>query len=177
MIEAQKKETPSLFELTDDFRALMDFGYEPEEEEAFTDTLNMIMESIEDKADGYCAVINRFDFNVQMIKAEEERLKVRKEAIERRIDRMKEALKQTLTVMKENGIEKSEIKTALHTIKLAGNGGKQPMEVNKEKVPKDFTKTTVIVEPDNDKIRKALEEGKELDFAELKPRGTHITIK
>lgn len=177
MIEAQEKKAPSLYELTDDLRALMDFGYEPEEEEAFTDTLNAIMESIEDKADGYCAVINRFDFNIQMIKAEEERLKARREAIEHRIDRMKDSLKQALTAMKDSGIEKPEIKTALHTIKLAGNGGKQPMEVNKDNVPKEYTKTTIVVEPDNDKIRKALEEGKKLNFAELKPRGTHISIK
>ena len=141
----------------------------------FLDTLDVLMDSIQDKADGYCAVIDRFNGNIDMIKAEEERLKARREIIEKRVQTMKNALKEVLEIMEENGTEKPEIKTALHTIKLAGNGGKQPMEINEDKVPDSFKR--VILETDKEKIREALEKGEQLDFAELKPRGKHISIK
>ena len=75
----------------------------------------------------------------------------------------------------EGGGAKAEIKTALHTIKLVGNGGKQPMEINDDKVPDSFKR--VVLETDKEKIREALEKGETLDFAELKPRGRHVSIK
>ena len=167
---------PSLFELTTDLNALMNFGYSDEDSEAFMDTLAGIMGGIEDKADGYCAVISRFDANVQMIKAEEERLKHRREVIENNIQRMKDALKNTLETMEASGMEKPQIKTGLHTIKLAGNGGKQPLRVIEDKVPDSFKK--IILETDKDKIRAAIESGEDVsEFAELLPRGRHVSIK
>ncbi|MBQ6148939.1 MAG: siphovirus Gp157 family protein [Oscillospiraceae bacterium] len=178
MIEAKEKKeikAPSLYELTNDLQALLDFGFTEEDEEVFNDTLDGILAGIGDKADGYCAVIDRFNGNIDMIKAEEERLKVRREIIEKRVQTMKNALKEVLEIMEENGTEKPEIKTALHTIKLAKNGGVQPMEVNEDKVPDNFKK--VILETDKNKIRMALEKGEKLDFAELKPRGRHVTIR
>lgn len=177
MIEAKEKkvQSPSLFDLVGEFKRLYELGCDEDSEEAFLDTQSMIMECIEDKADGYCAVINHFDYGCQMIKAEEERLKRKREVIENNIKRMKEALMQALEAMEEQGIEKPEIKTALHTIKLAGNGGKQPMTVTEEKVPDSYKK--IILETDKEKIRAELEAGKKLDFAELEPRGRHLTIK
>ena len=166
---------PSLFELTDDLRELMQFGYDPETEEAFMDTLDGIMGGIQDKADSYCSVLSHFDANVQMIKEEEARLKARREIIENSVKRMKEALKQTLETMEANGIEKPEIKTALHTIKLSGNGGKQPLKIEEDKVPDNYK--VIVYQTDTDKIRKELESGTDLSFAHLEPRGRHISIK
>lgn len=180
MIEAKEKKeikAPSLYELTNDLQALLDFGFTEEDEEVFLDTLDVLMDSIQDKADGYCAVIDRFNGNIDMIKAEEERLKVRREIIEKRVQTMKNALKEVLEIMEENGTEKPEIKTAFHTIKLAGNGGVQPMNVKNNEVPEEYMRTIIEKKPDTDKIRKALESGKSLKFAELLPRGRHISIK
>lgn len=177
MIEAKEKKeikAPSLYELTNDLQALLDFGFTEEDEEVFNDTLDGILAGISDKSDGYVAVMDHFNSNIQMIKAEEARLKARREAIENRVAKMKDRLKDMLETLEQGG-GKAELKTALHTIKLAGNGGKQPMEVVEDKVPDSFKK--VVLETDKDKIRKALEAGETLDFAELKPRGRHITIK
>ena len=165
---------PSLYELTSDLQALLDFGFTEEDEEVFNDTLDGILAGIGDKSDGYCAVIDHFNTNVAMIKLEENRLKARREAIENRVAKMKDALKTTLEVMEQGGA-KAEIKTALHTIKLVGNGGKQPMDINEDKVPDSFKR--VVLETDKEKIREALEKGETLDFAELKPRGRHVAIK
>ena len=181
MIEAKEKKEkkeikgPSLYELTNDLQDLLDFGYTEEDEQFFLDTLDGLMGGIENKADGYCFVIDRFNSDIEMIGIEEARLKARREVIENRVKVMKEALKKVLEIMEENGVEKPEIKTALHTIKLAKNGGVQPMEVNEDKVPDNFKK--VILETDKNKIRMALEKGEKLDFAELKPRGRHVTIR
>ena len=175
MIEAKEKkpQTPSLYELTSDLQALVDFGYTEDDEQAFLDTLEGIIGGIQDKADGYCAVISRFNANVEMIKAEEERLSNRRKTIENNISRMKEALKKALEAMETSGIEKPEIHTDFHTIKLAGNGGKQPMKVNEEKVPDNYK--MIVYQTDTEKIRKELESGKKLPFAYLEPRGRHVT--
>lgn len=175
MIEAKEKkpQIPSLYELTSDLQALMDFGYSEEDEQTFMDTLEGIMGGIQDKADGYCAVITQLDSNVNMIKAEEERLAARRTVIENNISHMKEALKHTLEVMEAGGIKKPTIKTDLHTIRLAGNGGLQPMTIDEEKVPENYK--IISYETDKQKIRKELEAGKKLPFAHLEPRGRHIT--
>ena len=156
MIEAKERNLPTLYELTDDFKALMAFGYDEDTEEAFLDTLEGIMGGIADKSDGYIVVIDEFKANVQKIKAEEERLKARREVIEHNIDRMKDRLKQALLAMQESGIEKPQIKTDLHTIKLQKNGGVLPLEITGE-VPDNFKR--IVYEDDNEKIRKALESG------------------
>ena len=169
-------ETPSLYELTTDLQALLDFGYSEDDAEAFSDTLNGIMGGIEDKADGYCAVISRFKGNVDMIKAEEARLASRRKVIENNIQRMKDALQMALETMEAGGMEKPQIKTGLHTIKLVGNGGKQPLKVDEVMVPDNYKK--IVLETDTEKIRKAIEDGKDVsDFAELLPRGRHVSIK
>ena len=164
---------PKLYELTTDLQALLDFGYTEEDEETFLDTLEGIMGGIEDKADGYCAVLSQLDSNVNMIKAEEKRLAARRTVIENNISRMKDALQHTLEVMEAGGIEKPTIKTDLHTIRLAGNGGVQPMIIDEEKVPENYK--IVSYETDKQRIRKELEAGKKLPFAHLEPGGRHVT--
>ena len=67
--------TPSLFELTEDYAALMDLGMTEEDQEAFETTLEAIKEGIVDKADAYCAVFSQLKGNVATIKEEENRLK------------------------------------------------------------------------------------------------------
>lgn len=184
MIEAK---TPSLFELTDDFKRLIDMGYpeitdkDSEEEKAeksgeievFEDTLNMIMESIGDKADFYCYAMAMMRGRSDILKREIGRLTAMKKAIDNAESRMKERLQQTLEVMEESGIEKPEIKTDLRTIKLVNNGGKQPMKVEEEKVPDKYK--LIIYQTDTERIRAELESGAKLDFAHLEPRGRHLT--
>ena len=54
-------------------------------------------------------------------------------------------------------------------------------EINRLKAIEDalnasYTKIEIQQKPDNDKIRQALKEGKELDFAKFGERGTHLKI-
>ena len=69
---------------------------------------------------------------------------------------------------------KDSIPAGEYTLKIAKNGGLQPMKIDGE-VPDSFMK--VIYEPDNSKIREALKNGENLGFAHLEERGRHLNIK
>lgn len=73
--------------------------------------------------------------------------------------------------MKQTG--KTKFTTDLFTFRIQKNGGKRALTIDGE-VPKEYTKT--IVENDTDKIRQALESGKELSFAHLEPQSESLRI-
>lgn len=172
MIEAKENTNKSsLFSLTQECEELMAFGYTAEDYDTFCQTLEPIITAINEKADGYCAVISRFNGQVEMIKTEIERLTARKTAIENAVKRMKDALLYSMQVT-----ERPEVKTDLHTIKVKNVGGKQAVEITGD-VPKEYLKTVIEEKPDKDKIRESLEKGLKLDFAVLKERGKRLDIK
>jgi hypothetical protein len=61
--------------------------------------------------------------------------------------------------------------------RIAKNGGVLPliMSASPEELPQEFQKVTI--EPNNEAIRKALDEGKELEFAQYGERGESLRIK
>lgn len=87
---------------------------------------------------------------------------------ERLKDRLKEAME---------ACGRTKIDTARFRLSVAGNGGKQPLEVTAtvEELGPDYTST--FVEVDNTKIRAALEAGKVVPGCTLLPRGTGLRIK
>lgn len=177
---------PTLFSLSTEYLSLLELGYpeiyekdsdevkEAKEEtrQVFLDTVKLLLEEIGDKADGYCYLITRFEGRAKTIENEISRLMALKKAMDNAKKRMRESL---LFCMKEMG--KDTITTDLHTIKIKNNGGVLPLDVDEAKVPKEFKKTIVEEKPDNEKIRKALNDGKELDFARFLPRGQRLDIK
>lgn len=162
----------SLYELTTEYQQLLDLGAsdDPEDIQAFLDTLEGLDFEVGLKADNYAAVIKRLSGQYEVVKAEARRLSELQRAIDANIDRMKQALKDSMIAM-----GKDEIRTDLHQFKICKNGGKQPIEIDQEEVPDNFKK--VILETDSEQIRKALEAGEELPFARFKERGTYLRIK
>lgn len=162
----------SLFELTSEYQALMDLGdsSDPEDRQAFLDTLEGLDFEVGLKADSYAAVITLLTGKADTIDNEIKRLSVIKKAIDDNVHRMKDALQHAMEVM-----DKSEIKTDLHSFKICKNGGKLPLIVRSEDVPDQYMR--VIYEVDNDLIRAALDKGHELDFAYYGERGTHLRIR
>ena len=67
-----------------------------------------------------------------------------------------------------------ELNAGKFKIKVKGNGGVEPLRITGT-VPDNYKR--IVVENDTELIRKALEEGKDLDFAHLEPRGKHIEIE
>lgn len=161
----------SLFDLAGAYKELYAMMTEEPDNEVINDTLDAVMGEIEVKGENYVGLINRLDMELDACKKHRDewiaRYNVRENALKR--------LKQRLAMGMEM-IGKKEIKAGDNTIKLVKNGGKQPIIYSAD-VPKEYMKTTIIEDKDTEKIRKALESGKKLEFATLGERGNHISIK
>lgn len=159
----------SLYELTGEFNALYELATSEEDQQAFLDTLEGLKGELEAKSAGYVYIIKQLNMEADECDKVIEAFKAKKATRENNVKRMKEAL---LNAMDAAGID--TLTAGEYTLKIANNGGIQPLKIDGD-VPDSFTK--IIVQPDNDLIRKALKEGQELDFAHLEPRGRHINIK
>ena len=159
----------SLYDLTGEFKALYELAINDEDPQAFLDTLEGLKGELEVKAGGYVHVIKQLTMEADECDRLIDAFTAKKSARLNNIKRMKEAL---LNAMDAAGIDK--LAAGEYTLKIANNGGVQPLKIDGD-VPDSFTK--VIVQPDNDLIRKALNEGQELSFARLEPRGRHLNIK
>ena len=162
----------TLYELTTQYQSLLDLGDsdDPEDQEAFRNTLEGLDYELDLKADDYAAVLMQLDGKAAIIDKEIERLSAIKTVITNNTTRMKQMLQWS---MEQTG--RTEIKTDLHTFKIVKNGGRAPLVVNEEEVPDCYKR--VIVEIDRPKIREALEDGVELSFASIGERGSHLRIK
>ena len=166
-------ENTSLFELAGEYKELYALltDTDGEEQQTVEDTLEAVMGEIEIKAEGYVCLLNRLDMELSACKKHRDEwaraYKVRENAIKRLKQRAADAMMQ---------MGKDELSAGDNKIMLKSNGGVAPLvlEENKE-IPQSYMK--VILEPDKDKIRKALEKGEELEFAHIAPRGKHVEIK
>lgn len=162
----------TLYQLSDEYEQLMELAIstDPSDEQAFADTLAGLTAVINTKMDDYAVVMTHLKGRSEMIQAEIERLQAMKQAIDNHEKRMKATM---LHVMTEK-LNQRKIQTDLHTFTVCKNGGKQPMEITGE-VPDNYKR--IVYETDLEKIRKELEDGKQLDFAHLEERGEHLRIK
>ena len=122
----------SLFNLKDNYKQVYELIVEQEDEQILKDTLDSINDALEDKADGYVAVIKSLETDNNAIDEEIKRLKQRKTSNENGIKRLKETLQQ---VMEETGKEK--FKTALNSYSIANNPPSLEVK-DKNVVPKEF---------------------------------------
>jgi hypothetical protein len=124
---------------------------------------------LEVKAGGYVHVIKQLTMEAEECDKVIEAFSAKKSARLNNVKRMKEALLNAMDAADLDTLKANEF-----TLKIAKNGGLQPLKITGD-VPDGFSK--VIVQPDNDRIRKALVEGQKIDFAHLEPRGRHLNIK
>ncbi|MBS5858054.1 MAG: siphovirus Gp157 family protein [Clostridium sp.] len=160
----------NLYELTSNYETVLNMLYDEEiDEQMIFDTLESIEGEIEDKADNYAKIIKELEAKQKARKEEAKRLTDSAKVFENRAKALKNNL---FNAMKETG--KTKFATNLFSFNIVKNGGKQALTIDGD-VPEEYTKT--IIENDTDKIRQALEEGKELPFARLEPRGESLRIK
>lgn len=151
----------NLFELKDSYQQVYDLIAEQEDEQILKDTLASINDAIEDKADGYVAVIKSLEADNNAIDEEIKRLRQRKTSNQNGVKRLKESLQE---VMEQTGKEK--FKTALNSYSIANNPPN--LDVTDESlIPKQYY---VEQEPKLDKkeLLKAVKDGLELNGVELK---------
>lgn len=160
----------NIYELKENWKQVAEMLYEEEiDEKCILDTLESIEGEIEDKADSYAKIIKEFEALREARKTEAKRLNESASVLDNRIKFLKGNL---FNVMKETG--KTKFNTELFSFNICKNGGKQALTIDGD-VPEEFTKT--IIENDTDKIRQALEDGENLSFAHLEPRGESLRIK
>ena len=160
-----------LYELKENWKQVADMLYEEEiDEQCILDTLESIEGEIEDKADNYAIVIKELLADAKICKEEKQRLENRQKSFENRANLLKSKLEE---VMRETG--KTKFKTARFSFGIQKNGGLAPLWITEDIniIPEHFIKK----EPDNTKIRQALEEGKELVFAHYEERGESLRIR
>lgn len=161
----------TLYEITGEYLQLLEMLEDADEleEQVIKDTLGGIEGELEIKADGYARIIKELTAEAKKYEDEKKRLEARQSAFENRAKILKDHLFET---MKITGKEK--FKTDLFSFGIQKNGGLQPLEIVPDAtIPDEYVKK----EPDNEKIRAALKEGKVLPFAELKERGEHLRIR
>ena len=157
----------TLYEITKDFQDLLELMNDPDvPPEVIADTMEGIEGAFEVKADNYITLIKSLETDNYGDKEEIERLNARVKRRSDNIARMKERL---MNAMNLTG--KKKLPTEHYVLSIAKNGGLAPLVVTGN-VPADYCR----MEPDNSKIRAALDQG-ELDFAHLGERGTHLAIR
>lgn len=146
----------TLYELTELYTNLMDLDLENEQVQQ---ALGDIDEKIEVKADNIAKLIRGLEGQKDICKAEEERICKRRKSIENRIDNLKEYLKATMIAT-----DKRKFKTDLFSFNIQKN--KTSIKIlNEEKVPEEYVEYDRKVL--KDKLKKAITEGLEVDYAEL----------
>jgi len=157
----------TLYEITGEYLALLDMA-EDEDSQLFLDTMEGINAEVEVKAENYAIVMKEMEASISKYDEEIKRLTDRRNTLTNHIKQMKANILLAMTTM-----DKNEIKTDHFKLKICNNGGKQPMKITGD-VPNNYQK--IVLEPDTEKIRQDLEEGKELGFAVLEERGKHLRI-
>ena len=163
----------TLYDITGGYLRLYDLMTNAEEidEEAIKDTLESLNFDLANKSAGYVNVICQLDMEAEECDKAIEFFKHKKEIRQNNVKRLKEALLNAMDIA-----NLKELKAGSYTLKIANNGGKAPLSIPDEsKVPERFMK--IRYEPDKELIRKTIEDGTELPFAEIKERGRHLSIK
>lgn len=125
---------PNLFELTENYRQVYDLITQSDDNEndLLTDTLASIEDALEDKADGYVAVIKNLESDNEGITKEIKRLQARKKTNENGVKRLKESLQDSM-----NATGKTKFKTALNSFNIQKNP--PSLDIKDEKhIPKEF---------------------------------------
>lgn len=158
----------NLYELKEAYLKVLDLIENGDE--GLEDTLESINDTIEVKAENYAKIIKNLDGNVNMLKAEVERLSDRRKSIEGNIDRLKENLKYAMIAT-----GKEKIKTDLFNITVANN----PVALNvidENKIPENFFTYETIKKMDKAAIKDLLKAGQVIEGAEL-TQGRGLRIK
>lgn len=156
-----------LYELSQQYAQLVEL-VEELDEVTFRDTLESIQEEIDDKVENTAKLMRSFQVDVDALKLEEKRLADRRIAIEKRIESIKDYLKNQMEVA---GIDK--VKRPTLTVSIANNPPSVEIE-DESLIPFDY----MVPQPariDKKALLTALKEGQDISGASIKQtRGVRI---
>lgn len=150
----------TLYELTDDYLKLLDFGQDPDiDEQTFNDTLEGLGGEIEDKAENYAKVIKQLQLDIDAIKNELDRLSNKKKSIENKVEHMKSVLTDAMQIT-----GKTKFKTPLFSIYIQKNPPSAIID-SMDDVPEEYWR--VKREIDKSKIKDEINAGAKFKWAHL----------
>lgn len=160
----------TLYDLTGEYMKLLTMMEDPDvDPEVLQDTLEAVGGEIEDKAEGYVCVAKELEAEADKFDKEIERLIKNRDSLRNNAKRVKATLLSAMDL-----IDKPKLTTEHFRVSIARNGGLQPMKITGD-VPEEYL--IYKPEPDNKKIREALDNGLAFDFAHLEERGRHLNIR
>ena len=169
----------TIFDITDDMTVLGELldqaggdVSDPEVEDAIISWCEELESDLQSKVENYCWLMKEKESRATAMMAEADRLKERAQVNRNAAKGLKDRL---LFAFENRGIDK--VDTDHFRVAVTKNGGKIPMDIDPDGVPKMYQTTEVVTTIDKDKIRHDLEAGKDLGFAFLMDRGTHLRIK
>lgn len=131
--------------------------------------------TLEQKVDGYCALIRNLEALADARAQEAKRMQELALSDKSKVARLKEMLVWFLKDVA--GIPKLD--TERFRVSVAANGGKAPLVVPDDPSawPKEFVRERVIRELDREALREALEHGEQVDGCAIADRGYHVRIR
>jgi len=124
------------------------------------------------KLDGFVGWIKELEMQAAAARAEIEQWLMKARVREKRAAWLRDRLKAHLEATGRTRVETERGRV----LAIQSNGGAVPVVVDESAdLPTEYARVTVT--PDVDAIRKALVAGKELPFARLGERGTHLRVK
>lgn len=152
----------ALYELTGNYTTVLSMIEDSDvPSEAMIDTLESINDAIEVKAEGIGKMLRMLDADIEALKAEEKRLADRRKTIENKQKQIKDYVRYQLEVA---GL--TEIKSPLITVKVQNNPPAVEI-VDRDAIPRQFIKTTIVEDVDKNAIKEALKNGEEVPGAVL----------
>lgn len=171
----------NLFEISQDYRHLLDMLEEETDDETIKevikDSIELLQGDFEAKADNYAYIKKQLEADAEALKKEEQRLKARRESIEKNKQRLMEAL---MAAMKVTG--NTKFKTAYNSFSIK-KASIQPviLDCEPDDLPNKFKK--VKTEADNKALREHLtalansESKTEFPYAHLGEKSEYLSIR
>ena len=148
----------ALYEMTGQYRELMEMAEELDEQ-VFQDTLEMIQEGINEKAENIAMLMRNINGDVEALKAEEKRLQERRRSLEKKHDNMKSYLQEQMIAA-----DMDKVPSTLFKIAIRNNPPKVSV-LDENVIPDNYFITKRQL--DKTTLKDALKNGEEIEGAQL----------
>lgn len=157
-----------LYELTEAYQNVQQLTEdESMDTQALEQAMQQIESAIEEKAENIAKLIKNIDGDIEILKAEEERLNQKRKALENKKDWLKKYLEQQLSIA---GLEK--VKTKLFTVALQNNAPSVEI-IDESLIPESYFKIERVVM--KKEILNAIKQGNVIPGVQMKQtRGLRI---
>jgi len=173
MTESHFKElNMKLYELSSQFNEFLQLAESEEfDTQVVADTLESITAEIQEKGRNVAAYSQNIDADIQAMKEAEQRIVSRRKTLERKLEWMKDYLRNNMERCGISKIECPEFKVSLS----------KPSEIcevyDEDALPPDYVVTKTTKAPDKKLIMKALKDGFEVEGAKIGKGKSRLTIK